>query len=318
MDAGLAVGVDIGGTKIAAGLVADDGTLVSRDRADTPAHSADAVVQIVGDLAVRLASEQHLASLPVGIGAAGLVDSKGTVLYAPNLALSGCPVRERISDRLGVPVVVANDGIVAAWGEFRAGASRAVDGTVVMLTLGTGVGGGLVVDDRLVLGGNGLGAEFGHIIVEEGGRLCPCGNRGCLEAYASGTAIGKMAEERLQKGDVPAGSMLAQLPALTGKSVTVAAHQGDAVARDVLSTCGFWLGVGIASLVNALDPSMVVIGGGAMQAGSLLLEPARAASGERVLGRGRRPAVPIVKATLGDDAGVIGAGLLATGVPSAS
>ena len=311
MTGGLAVGVDVGGTKIAAGLVAEDGTLLSRARADTPRDSAEAIVDVVVGLAAQLAAEQRVGNLPLGVGAAGLVDAEGTVRYAPNLPLQDHPFGATLAERLQMPVVVGNDGNVAAWGEFRAGAARDVAGSVAMLTIGTGVGGGLVVDDRLALGGNGLGGEFGHIVVCEGGRPCPCGNLGCLEAYASGTAIGKVAQERLADGQIPADSLLVDLPEVTGKSVTVAAHRGDEAARDVVGTCGFWLGVGIASLANALDPTMVVIGGGAMQAGSLLLDPARASCRERVVGSSERAEIPIVRATLGDDAGVIGAGLLA-------
>lgn len=311
VSSGVAVGIDVGGTKIAAGLVAADGTLLSRERRDSPAQDSDAIVEAIAALARELCAEQDIAQAPVGVGAAGVVDTDGTVVYAPNLAWSGRPLRADLEARLGVPVAVVNDGIVAAWGEFRAGAARDVEGSIVMLTLGTGVGGGLVVDDRLSLGTHGMGAEFGHIIVCEGGLPCPCGNHGCLEAYASGTAIGTLARRRLEAGDVPGTSALHELDELTGKSVTIAAHGGDEAARSVVSTAGFWLGVGIASLVNALDPALVVIGGGAMQAGSLLLEPAREAAAQRLLGRHHRDLVPVVRATLGDDAGVIGAGLLA-------
>ena len=320
---GLAVGVDVGGTKIAAGLVASDGTLISRARRDSPSDDADAIVAEIADIARELCGHQSLtgvplgaglplgAQLPLGVGAAGMVDRDGTVVYAPNLAWSQRPVRRELAEQLGVPVTVANDACVAAWGEFRAGAARDVDGSIVMLTLGTGVGGGLVVNNALAMGTHGMGAEFGHMIVAEGGRQCPCGNRGCLEAYASGTAIGRMAQERVDAGEAPTGSVLYTLDEITGKTVTLAAHAGDEAANEVLATCGFWLGVGIASLVNALDPAVVVIGGGAMQAGERLLAPAREASHPRVLGELNRDPVPIIRAILGDDAGVIGAGLLA-------
>lgn len=311
MPTGLAVGVDVGGTKIAAGLVAGDGTLIARARRDTPAEDRNAIVATIADVAAGLCAEQGLDQLPVGVGVAGLVDDDGSVAYAPNLDLTGCAVRAPLESRLQVPIVVANDGLVAAWGEFRFGAAEDVDGSVVMLTLGTGVGGGLVVNDQLALGSHGLGGEFGHIIINEGGALCPCGNRGCLEAYASGTAIGQLAERRLAAGEVPEDSALHGLAEISGKSVTISAHAGDVAAIDVLATCGVWLGVGIASLVNALDPAVVVIGGGAMQAGDLLLKPARSAYEERILGRAHRTVVPVVGAVLGDDAGVIGAALLA-------
>jgi glucokinase len=310
MSTGLAVGVDVGGTKIAAGLVAGDGTLVARDRVETPADDPDAVLEAIAEVVGRICEDQGLSQLPVGVGAAGLVDTDGVVLYAPNLAWRDEPLRARLDERLEAPVLVANDASVAAWGEFRAGAGRDVPGSSVMLTLGTGVGGGLIMGDRLLLGNWGVGGELGHIIIHEGGEPCPCGNRGCLEAYASGTAIGRTAERRLAAGTVPSDSRLHDLDEITGKSVTLVAHRGDPAAVEVLAECGFWLGVGIASLVNALDPAVVIIGGGAMQAGDLLIGPARVSAAERIIARGLRPAAPIVRATLGDDAGVIGAALL--------
>ena len=311
MATGLAVGVDVGGTKIAAGLVAGDGSLVARDRLETPADDADAVLEAIAEVAARLCRDNGMPQLALGVGAAGLVDTDGVVLYAPNVAWRDEPLRERLVGRLDVPVLVANDGSVAAWGEFRVGAGSDVPGSSLMLTLGTGVGGGLIMEDRLLLGNWGVGGEVGHIIIREGGNQCPCGNRGCLEAYASGTAIGRTARRRLEAGEVPEDSLLHELDELTGKSVTLTAHEGDAAAVEVLAECGFWLGVGVASLVNALDPAVVIVGGGAMQAGELLLEPARISCAERIIGADVRRPVPIVRATLGDDAGVIGAGLLA-------
>jgi glucokinase len=210
-------------------------------------------------------------------------------------------------------VVVENDANVAAWGEYRAGAGVDAGESMVMLTVGTGVGGGLVLADRLVRGAHGLAAEFGHLILCEGGPRCPCGNRGCLEPLASGTAIGRLAQQAFDEGRIPPGSALAGLPReeLIGKAVTLAAEQGDALAGELLAECGRWLGVGIATLVHALDPELVVVGGGAMQAGDHLLDPARSAFHERLLGRAHRPIPAIVPARLGDDAGLVGAALLA-------
>jgi glucokinase len=302
-----ALGIDIGGTKLAAGRVDADGTVLARARRDTPASDAGAIVAAVADLVDDLGG----AELPVGVGAAGLVGPDGEVRYAPNLALTGVPLRRQLADRLGSRVVVDNDANVAAWGEFRCGAARDAGASMVMLTIGTGVGGGLVLDGRLVRGAGGLAAEFGHMVVSAGGPRCGCGNLGCLEALASGTAIGRTAAAAVAAGRVPAGSSLHDLPALTGKSVTTAAEAGDEAALAVLAEVGRWLGVGIASLVNALDPEVVVIGGGAMQAGELLLAPARAAAEEHLLGRLHRALPPVVPAELGDDAGVVGAALLA-------
>lgn len=310
----LGIGVDVGGTKLVAGLVALDGSVVERERIATPERAED-IVAAVAALARELAGRHGVSDAPVGVGAAGLVDRDGAVRYSPNLSLTGVPLRAALEEHLQVPVIVDNDANVAAWGEFCAGAGSLAGagggGDLVMLTVGTGVGGGLVLDGRLVRGAAGFGGEFGHLIVAEGGRRCPCGNQGCLEALASGTAIGRSAEEAIAAGTVPADSALHRLLELTGKTVTVAAHHGDPAAVAIVEQCGFWLGVGIASLVNALDPHTVVLGGGAMEAGELLRAPAERAAAERILGREGRTGLSIVRATLGDDAGIIGAALLA-------
>lgn len=313
MGSGVAVGVDIGGTKLAAGLVDVDGRVVARGRRDTPARTGGAVPALVAEVVRELCSEGGVGPVPVGVGAAGIVDRDGVVRYAPNIDWVDFPLRDELLARIDAPVVVDNDANVAAWGEYRAGAARAADANMLLLTVGTGVGGGLVLGDSLVRGAHGLGAEFGHIIVAEGGPRCPCGNRGCLEALASGTAIGRMAHEECAAGVVPAESPLARasLQELSGKTVTLAAHDGDPFAISLLARAGFWLGVGIASLVHALDPEVVVVGGGAMQAGELLLSPAREAFGARLMGRDHRPLPPVEHAHLADDAGVVGAALLA-------
>lgn len=308
---GLAVGVDIGGTKVAAGLVAADGSVLARLRADTPVDDPDAIVPRTAEIVAELTARLDAATTPVGVGAAGIVDLDGVVRYAPNVGWVDYPLAERLGAVVPGPVTVDNDANVAAWAEFCCGAGRRARASMVMLTLGTGVGGGLVEHGALVRGAQGLGAEFGHVIVLEGGVQCPCGNRGCLEAYASGTAIARLATERLAAGSVPAGSRLHGLPALTGKAVTLAAHDGDEAARAILAEAGFWLGVGIASLVNALDPEIVIVGGGAMQAGELLLAPARIAFEQRLMGRGQRTPPPVERSGLADDAGFVGAALLA-------
>lgn len=310
-DSGLAIGIDVGGTKVAAGLVAADASVVDYLRRETPAEEPDAISDLVADTARELRGAHNLRPLPVGVGAAGLIDLDGVVRYAPNISWRDYPLRERLAALIGAPVRVHNDANVAAWGEYRAGAGLSARSTMLMLTIGTGVGGGLVVDDHLATGAHGFGAEFGHIVVDEGGPPCNCGNRGDLEALASGTAIGRMAMEAVESGRVPEESLLHHTSPLTGKAVTVAAHDGDRTAREILATAGFWLGVGIGSLINAIDPEVVVLGGGAMQAGELLLAPARTAAAERIMGGTHRPVPPIVGAQLADMAGLVGAGLLA-------
>jgi glucokinase len=315
----LAVGVDVGGTKIAAGLVGADGSMIQRLRRDTPATDANAITELIADVVGQLSPRQRGTVVPVGVGAAGVIDGNGVVRFAPNIDWADFPLRDELRARIDAPVTVDNDANVAAWGEYRVGAGAGVD-CMVMLTVGTGVGGGVVLDDRLMRGCYGMAAELGHLIVDEGGQfLCGCGNHGCLETVASGTAIGRFASRGLENGSAPRDTVLHDLePAdVTGKSVTVAAHAGDAYAREVLDCVGTWLGVGIASITNAFDPALVVVGGGAMQAGELLLRPARAAAEARLLGRGHRRLPPVVRAQLTDDAGLVGAALLAmTGEPA--
>lgn len=309
---GIAVGVDVGGTKLAAGLVSADGSVLDRVRADTP-DTADGIVDAIVEVVERFSTRHNLAQVPVGVGAAGLMSADGTVRFAPNLPWKNFPLREELVGRLPGVVTVDNDANVAAWGEYRFGAGRHAHQSLVMLTVGTGVGGGLVLGDRLLRGDGGMAGELGHLAVLEGGPECPCGATGCLEALASGTAIARFAREARQAGSIAATSPLASIPVddITGKEVTIAAHAGDPDAVELLTAAGRWLGVGIASLIAAFDPEIVVMGGGAMQAGHLLLEPAIAAAGERLVGRGYRDMCPIVAAELGDDAGMIGAAALA-------
>ena len=310
--AGLAVGVDIGGTKVAAGLVAADGSVLERVRRETP-EAAGRIELLVADVARELAASAGLDRVPVGVGAAGLVDQRGVIRYAPNIDWVDYPLGQILAADLGWPVTMDNDANVAAWGEYCHGAASGAKTSMVMLTIGTGVGGGLVMENRLVRGVNGMAAEFGHMTVTADGPECGCGQRGHLEALSSGTAIGRRARERLKDGEAPADCLLLALPVdeVTGKTVTVAAHRGDPFSRSVLAEAGTWLGVGIASLVNALDPEVVVVGGGAMEAGDLLLGPAVVAADAHVLGRAHRDVPPIVRAQLADDAGIVGAAMLA-------
>lgn len=309
-DAGSAIGVDVGGTKILGAVVDRDGRVVCRERVPTP-HDGDERLIAVCDLVASLRAGQRDRCLPIGVGIAGLVDLAGVVRYCPNLDWRDAPVRAALSERLDTPVLVENDAAVAAWGEYRVGAALDATGGALMLTLGTGVGGGLVAGGRLVRGARGFAAEFGHMVLDDEGPRCPCGNRGCLEALCSGTAIGRAAAQMVADGHVAADSPLRAMSDRDGEMVTAAALDGDPTARAVLASAGRWLGIGIASLVNSLDPEVIVLGGGAMHAGDLLIHPATIAYRERVVARRHRVVPPIVRAGLGDDAGVIGAALLA-------
>jgi glucokinase len=301
----VALGIDVGGTKLVAASVAADGTLVDRRRAETPARDGARLVRTVADLIVELDGGQ----LPVGIGVAGMVTPGGTVRYGPNIGVRDLDLPAELATATEAPIVVVNDANAAALGEQRVGAG-AGHHDLVLFTLGTGVGGGLVLRGQVQLGANGFAGELGHLVVAEGGRPCPCGNRGCIEAYASGTAIGLQARDRLIDPEVR--SVLRDDVEMTGRSVTDAAVDGDELAQAVLGDVGHWLGVAAASVVNAVDPEVVLVGGGAGRATAPWVLPAASRSmAARVLGGDRRPLPPIELTALGDDAGMIGAALLA-------
>ncbi|HQR27164.1 MAG TPA: ROK family glucokinase [Nocardioides sp.] len=307
----LAVGVDVGGTKIAAGVVDRAGEVLEVLRVDSPAADAGAIRDAIADLVTQLRARHRVTA--VGVGAAGFVDkTRSVVLFAPNLAWRDMPLRADLVDRLGLPVVIENDGNAAAWGEFAFGAGADTD-DLLLLTVGTGVGGGIVLDGRLHRGAFGVAAEVGHLRVVPDGRLCGCGNHGCLEQYASGSALVRSAREEAAAGNPLARDLLDRAggdPArITGPVITEAAQRGDAFAVAQLATVGRWLGEGLASLAVVLDPAVAVIGGGVSAAGDLLLDPVR--EGFAGQWRGTRPALEVRRAELGNRAGVIGAADLA-------
>ena len=310
MSEAVAVGIDVGGTKLVAATVAADGEVLERRRLRTPASAADRLVTSLHELADELGPE-----LPLGIGIAGLVTPEGVIRYGPNIDVRDLDLAGELGRVRASEVRVLNDASAATLGEQRAGAARGYE-DVLLLTLGTGVGGGVVVGGRLVQGAHGFAGEVGHLIVFEGGRQCPCGNRGCLEAYSSGRALGRMAEERL--ADLDRASSLRGIEEVTGKAVSEAAASDDALAREVLAEAGHWLGVGLASLVNVLDPAVVLVGGGAMErAAPAMFPPAAVAMKERLVGSAWREPPTLQRASLGDDAGMIGAALFAADAAAA-
>jgi glucokinase len=224
------------------------------------------------------------------------------------------PVRDRVAAATGLPVVVENDANAAAWGEFRYGAAEDVD-DMICVTVGTGIGGGLVLDGSIYRGAHGVGAELGHMRVVPDGHLCGCGNRGCLEQYASGSALVREARALASSRSVFAARLLelsdGDPEAITGPMVTGAARDGDEPSRELLADLGRWLGEGLASFAALLDPAVFVIGGGVSEAGDLLLTPTAAAFRRNLTGRGHRPEPEIRVATLGNDAGIVGAADLA-------
>ena len=310
MGEGEAIGLDVGGTKINAFRVARDGQILDRKKVATRADDEEATLAQMIDLAREMLTDDVLA---IGVGAAGMVDAvDGVLRFAPNLAWRDLPIASRMREAIGLPCQVDNDASMAAYGEYRFGAGRGYR-HMLLVAVGTGIGGGIVSDGRLFRGAYGFAAEIGHIIVEPGGPKCGCGNLGCWEQVAAGRAIDRLGRERARQHR---DSGLVRLAGgdpedVTGFMVTEAAQQGDDVAISVLAEVGRRLGEGIAGLVNVLDPQIVVVGGGAIVAGDLLLDPARAAFVDAVEGEEYRPRVPVVAARLGNDAGAVGAAALA-------
>lgn len=311
----LTVGVDIGGTKVAAGVVTPSGRVLARVRTETPERSKSPAV--VEDTIVSVVEELRSAHpvRAVGVGAAGFVDQhRANVLFAPHLSWREEPLRESLSSRLGLPVVVENDANAAAWAEVSAGAAQGVD-DVVVVNLGTGIGGAIVLNGRLYRGRYGLAGEFGHMTVVPGGHRCECGNRGCWEQYASGNALTREARE-LVAAESPVARALHQAVAgdarrITGPLVSELARKGDRACTELMREAGQWLGAGLANLAAAFDPELFVIGGGVSEAGDLLLGPAREAFERGLTGRGYRPEARVVAAALGNEAGLVGAAALA-------
>jgi glucokinase len=306
-----AVGVDIGGTKVAGGVVAPDGVVLVTARRATPGTSVseteDAIVAVVEEVTARHGGD--IAG--VGVGAAGWFDRSGqTVLFSPHLAWRNTPLHAHLAARLRRPLWLGNDADAAAWAEYRYGAARGAT-FALMVTLGTGIGGGIVIDGRLQRGAHGVAGEWGHLRVVPDGRLCACGNRGCWEQYASGTALGEAAREVARLSPATAAGLLERVAGdadrLSGEEVARAAVDGDPLAVELVTDVGTWLGQGIADLAAVLDPEVVVIGGGVSVLGDLLLGPARSRLERALPGRGFRPGPRLEAARLGPEAGLIGA-----------
>jgi glucokinase len=312
----LAVGIDIGGTKIAAGVVDEDGRILARRRRSTPSTDAELVLAAIAELTEELRDEHPVKA--VGIGAAGFIDeSQSTVMFSPHLAWRNEPLRDRVARRTRLPVLVDNDANTSAWAEWRFGAAQNVP-DVVTVTLGTGIGGAIVLDGQPYRGAHGMAGEFGHQQVVPDGLPCECGNRGCWEQYASGRVLTRRALAEVESGSA-AGERLLELARLDdaspgpphgpvdGTHVTRLAAAGDPTATAWLAEVGHWLGVGLANLAASIDPGLFVVGGGLSDADELLLGPARAAHADHLVGRGFRSEARIVRAHLGPEAGLVGA-----------
>ena len=312
---GVTIGVDIGGTKIAAGVVDGAGHVLRTARRPTPRHDSGAVLAEVASVIDELQREVDGSIAGVGVGVAGGVDrSRSTVYFAPNLSWSQVPVRTVLEAATGLAVVVENDGAAAAWAETRFGAGSGLD-HVVMVTVGTGIGGGIVVDGHVMRGAHGVAAEIGHLNAVPDGRLCGCGRMGCWEQYASGNALVREARALAAERRPEAGTLLGlgdgTPEGVQGSHITQAAQLGDPVAIEAFTIVGTWLGRGLADLTAIVDPDAFVIGGGVSDAGDLLLASAQRTLTEKIFGGTNRPMPRLLLAKLGNDAGIVGAADLA-------
>lgn len=303
-----AIGVDVGGTKIAAGVVTPQGELLTEVRYPTVARKEQLLLGIARAIAeVEGGAEVEGVCLAVP---GSILAAENKVVDSPNLhAIEGIPLKDELEERTGWPITVENDANAAAWGEFKFGAGSEVE-HLVFLTLGTGVGGGVISHGMLLRGAQGAGGELGHVTIQATGPRCGCGNRGCLEALASGTAIGRRGREVASERPNTALGRLAIERKVLGEDVTELALEGDEAAGLVLEETGTWLGIGLAGFVNIFNPEIIAVGGGASKAGDLILDAAR----KEVQLRARSPArdlVQIKEATLGPESGILGAAALA-------
>jgi len=307
----LKVGIDIGGTKIAGGVVDADGHIVEKIRVETPVDTAD-LAQAVIDMANHFIASHEVAA--VGVAAAGFIDrDRATVIHAPNIAWHNEPLKATLEAGIPLPVTIDNDANAAGWAEFRFGAGRDVN-HMVMLTMGTGVGGAVVLEGELYRGGHGIAGELGHMRFTRDGLPCGCGQNGCLEQYASGRALQREANAIADAGGI--GEALAavrvQKGTISGPAVSRLVLAGDPGALEALRRVATALGEACGGFQAVLDPEMFVIGGGVAQLGNDLLEPVRLAYQTSLPGYGDRPVATFAIAELGNDAGLIGAADLAT------
>jgi glucokinase len=304
-----AIGIDIGGTKVLGGVVTGTGEILATARRDTPREGGRALTEAIANVANELAQQYPVDS--IGVSAAGFISSdRQTMLATPNISnWNGVNLVAELTEILHKKIVLENDANAAAWGEFKFGAGRGRN-DLMMLTLGTGVGGGLILGGSVFRGAFGIGAELGHIRLVPDGQLCGCGIRGCLEQYASGLALLRHAREAIDASPLLARNLLDRgdgtIEGLKGNHITEAAREGDPVAIAAFNTMATYLGAGIASLCAVIDPSCVVLGGGVIDAGELFLGPTRDAALRLIPFSGKHPYPEIVAAVLGNHAGLVG------------
>jgi glucokinase len=309
----LTIGVDIGGTKIAIGVIAQSGEILQRDHISSPANDRTKMLAAVIAGIDRLRAKNDVTA--IGISAAGLINrERDQIMFSPNVDLTGSSIKSEVELATGLPVLLENDANSAAWGEYKHGAGVGFS-NIVLLTIGTGLGCGFVIDDKLLIGGYGMAAEAGHMVIKPDGQLCGCGQRGCLEQYASGQALTRSARTFVSSGSPGADTLFkscgGDVTLLTGQMVTAAALNGDPASIAILADAGKWLGYGIAAIAAMLDPEIFIVGGGGGDAGDLILDPARTAFEQRLTAKDHRPMAKIVSAKLGNDAGMVGVADLA-------
>lgn len=307
----IAIGADLGGTKLLVGAVDSEQKILHRGQEPSQGRSGEEVLELL-EAEVREAAAAQPAAVAVGLGVPATIDHRrGIAINAVNLPIVDVPVRDRMRERLGMPVFLDNDANCAALAEFLYGAGRG-SRNMVLLTIGTGIGGGLVLGGQLYRGSTGAGAELGHVVIDVDGPPCQgtCPNRGCVESLASGTALGREGRAAAEREpDSALGKLAAAGEEVDGRAVTEAAVAGDETAKEVLALIGSRIGIALSSFANIFDPDVFVIGGGVIVAGDLLLEPAR----EELRARALPPMneVPVAAATMGPDAGMIGAAAMA-------
>jgi glucokinase len=310
----LAIGIDIGGTKMAGALVDDAGNIVNELKVPSPIDDSDQMIEAIGTLISKLGEAQQVVA--VGVAAAGFMSADREMMYhSPNIAAwRNEPLKKRIETKTKLPVLLENDANAAGWAEFRFGAG-AGSKSMIMLTIGTGVGGAIISDEVLLKGGFGIGGELGHAVLFPGGKECGCGQKGCVESYCSGTALLKTARELALSSD-PKAARLKELMLvtgeLTGEQLYQAIFENDIAANELIAELGLNLGTAIASIyVPLLDPELVVIGGGVSAVGERLLAPIWSAFENSIPAKGFRPELKIVKAKFLNQAGLVGAADLA-------
>ena len=298
------IGIDIGGTKICGALIVEGGNILKSVKVDTPQGEASDTAHVVSGVIKEIISNDVVG---IGLGVPGWVDhEKGTIYNTPNLSLSGFDLRGAIHDKFNLPVFIDNDANLAVLAEHSFGMAKDYK-NVIGLTVGTGIGGGIILNGKVYRGVTGTGAEIGHMVVQPNGPKCGCGSSGCLDVMASGTGLIRAAKERINKGKESQILKLANgnIENIQGPMITKAAENGDKLAKECFDEVGFWLGIGINNLINICNPEMIILGGGVAGTGDLIMDPVRKVILERT-----KDVCKIVISKLGNEAGMLGAGAL--------